>query len=46
MDFLTHDVLTSPVWMWAAILALATVLLGPHPGVLCKKQRRIRAAGL
>ena len=41
MDFLTQDVLTKPVWMWAAFLALVAVLLVLDLGVLHKKHREI-----
>ena len=41
MDFLTHDVLTKPVWMWATFLTLVLVLLILDLGVLHKKHREI-----
>ena len=41
MDFLTQDILTKPVWMWAAFLALVIVLLALDLGVLHKKHREI-----
>lgn len=41
MDFLTQDVLTKPVWMWATFLTLVVVLLALDLGVLHKKHREI-----
>jgi tellurite resistance protein TerC len=41
MEFLTQDVLTKPVWMWASFLALVVVLLVLDLGVLHKKHREI-----
>jgi len=41
MEFLTQDVLTKPVWMWASFLALVVVLLVLDLGVLHKKNREI-----
>ncbi|ELR03883.1 hypothetical protein GMDG_08949, partial [Pseudogymnoascus destructans 20631-21] len=41
MDFLTLDVLTKPVWMWATFLTLVIVLLALDLGVLHKKHREI-----
>ena len=41
MDFLTQDVLTKPVWMWATFLALVVILLVLDLGVLHKKHREI-----
>jgi len=41
MDFLTYDVLTKPVWMWATFLTLVLVLLVLDLGVLHKKHREI-----
>ena len=41
MDFLTLDILTKPVWMWAAFLALVVVLLAVDLGVLHRKHREI-----
>ncbi len=41
MDFLTQDILTKPVWMWAGFLALVVVLLVLDLGVLHKKHREI-----
>ncbi|KQY89768.1 TerC family protein [Brevundimonas sp. Root1423] len=41
MDFLTQDLLTKPVWMWAAFLVLVVVLLVLDLGVLHKKHREI-----
>ncbi|MFN3669824.1 MAG: TerC family protein [Brevundimonas sp.] len=41
MDFLTQDVLTKPVWMWATFLSLVVVLLALDLGVLHKKHREI-----
>ena len=41
MDFLTQDILTKPVWMWASFLALVVVLLVLDLGVLHKKHREI-----
>lgn len=33
MDLVTQDFLTKPMWMWAAFLALAVVLLVQDSGV-------------
>lgn len=41
MEFLTQDVLTKPVWMWASFLALVVVLLVLDLGLLHKKHREI-----
>jgi len=41
MDYLTYDVLTKPVWMWATFLTLVLVLLVLDLGVLHKKHREI-----
>ena len=41
MDFLTQDILTKPVWMWATFLTLVVVLLALDLGVLHKKHREI-----
>ena len=41
MDLLTYDILTKPVWMWGAFLALVVVLLVLDLGVLHKKHREI-----
>lgn len=41
MDFLTQDVLTKPVWMWATFLTLVVILLALDLGVLHRKHREI-----
>lgn len=41
MDFLTQDILTQPVWMWAAFLALVAVLLVLDRGVLHRKHQEV-----